>query len=58
MKRTLFLIHHSHTDVGYTEPQGRIERWQVDFIRQALAIVGDLHDPDNRAWPEKRDLCS
>ena len=36
---TLYLIHHSHTDLGYTEPQGRIERWHVEFIRQALAAL-------------------
>lgn len=37
--KTLLLIHHTHTDIGYTEQQQRIERWQVDFIRQAMAIV-------------------
>ena len=36
---TLYLIHHSHTDIGYTELQGRIARWHVDFIRQALEAV-------------------
>ncbi|MDZ7269474.1 MAG: glycoside hydrolase [candidate division KSB1 bacterium] len=38
---TLYLIHHSHTDIGYTEFQPRIERWHVDFIRQALRILAD-----------------
>jgi hypothetical protein len=37
--KTLYVIHHSHTDIGYTEMQGRIERWHVDFIRQALQII-------------------
>ncbi|HYW68588.1 MAG TPA: glycoside hydrolase, partial [bacterium] len=37
--KTLYLIHHTHTDVGYTELQGRVERWQHDFIRQALDII-------------------
>ncbi len=35
----LLLIHHSHTDIGYTEPQGRITRWHIDFIRQALDAI-------------------
>ena len=39
MPRTLYLIHHTHTDVGYTELQGRILDRQVDFIRQALRLV-------------------
>ena len=37
--RTLFLIHHSHTDLGYTETQSRVERWHVGFIHQALDII-------------------
>jgi len=39
--KTLLVIHHSHTDVGYTEPQGRIALWHADFIRQALAAVAE-----------------
>ncbi|MHC4342052.1 MAG: glycoside hydrolase family 38 N-terminal domain-containing protein, partial [Planctomycetota bacterium] len=38
---TLYLIHHSHTDIGYTDTQQRIERLHVDFIRQALEILED-----------------
>ena len=41
---TLLLVHHSHTDVGYTEAQPRIERWHVDFLRQALAILAERPD--------------
>ena len=37
--KTIYLIHHTHTDVGYTEVQGRIADRQVDFIRQALEYV-------------------
>lgn len=39
--RNLLVIHHSHTDVGYTESQGRIASWHADFIRQALAAVAE-----------------
>jgi len=41
-KWTLFIINHSHTDVGYTERQEKIERYHFDFIKQVLAIA----DPD------------
>ena len=39
--RTLLVVHHSHTDIGYTERQDRIERWHVDFLREALRISDD-----------------
>jgi len=35
----IYVLNHSHTDIGYTEPQGRIARWHADFIRQALSVV-------------------
>ena len=37
--KTLYVIHHTHTDIGYTELQGRVARWQSSFIRQALDII-------------------
>ncbi len=46
--KRLLVIHHSHTDIGYTELQHRITRWQVDFIRQAIvaaATNGRLSPP-------------
>ncbi|MFH1688241.1 MAG: glycoside hydrolase [bacterium] len=43
-RRRLLLIHHSHTDVGYTALQSTVEQWQADFIRQALAIIA--RDPE------------
>ena len=44
---TLLLIHHSHTDVGYTDPQSVITRWHVDYLRRALDLIDA--DPDF-AW--------
>ena len=44
---TIYLIHHSHTDIGYTELQGRITRWHVDFIRQALEAVASTRGIEN-----------
>jgi len=42
--KTLMVIHHTHTDVGYTELQGRVTRWQYDFIQQALDIIESAGD--------------
>ncbi len=39
MIKTLYVIHHSHTDIGYTHGQSRIIRWHGEFIRQAMDIA-------------------
>ncbi len=38
-KWKIFLIHHSHTDIGYTERQEKIMRYHVDYTRQAIDIL-------------------
>ncbi|WP_461224618.1 glycoside hydrolase family 38 N-terminal domain-containing protein [Lacticaseibacillus suihuaensis] len=40
--KTLYLINHSHTDIGYTARQEDIAAYHVDYIRQVLAIIADL----------------
>jgi len=37
--KTLYLIHHSHTDIGYTHNQTTVRRFHIGYIRQALAIL-------------------
>ncbi len=41
---TFYLIHHSHTDIGYTETQKTIETWHVDFIYQAMDYIEQSRD--------------
>lgn len=50
MKRrwTVYLIHHSHTDIGYTERQDKIARYHSDFICQAIDILDESHGKGNR----------
>ncbi len=36
---TVYLVHHAHTDIGYTDAQNRIARRHVQFIDQALDII-------------------
>ena len=43
----VYLIHHSHTDIGYTERQEKIMRYHYDFIRQAIEILDDIHSGKN-----------
>ena len=46
MKRnwTVYLIHHSHTDIGYTERQDKIATYHRDFICQAVDILDEIHN--------------
>jgi len=39
MKFKIFLIYHSHIDIGYTERQEKIAVYQGDFIKQAVDYV-------------------
>ncbi|MGL5614826.1 MAG: hypothetical protein ACRDD2_01140, partial [Sarcina sp.] len=41
-KWEVLLIHHTHTDIGYTESQETIEHYHVNFIKQAIEIAEDL----------------
>ncbi len=46
----VFLIYHSHIDIGYTERQEKIAVYQADFIRQAVDCI---LDKQQRACPFK-----
>lgn len=37
-KWTLYLIHHTHTDIGYTDRQEKIERYHDQYINQAVRL--------------------
>ena len=39
MIKTVYVIHHAHTDIGHTHGQSRIVRYHKDFIRQAMGIA-------------------
>ncbi|WP_068618221.1 glycoside hydrolase family 38 N-terminal domain-containing protein [Paenibacillus tuaregi] len=54
---TIYVIHHSHTDIGYTERQERIEQYHVDFIRQALKICNTAHTQEHPEWKSFRWTC-
>jgi len=53
----MYVIHHSHTDLGYTERQEKIEQYQVDFIRQAIRIVQDANNGTHPEWQGFRWTC-
>lgn len=45
--RTVYVVHHSHTDIGYTDLQENVLALQSDHIRQAIAL---LQKPENDAF--------
>ena len=38
-KMTIYVIHHSHTDVGFTDTQEKIRFSHIEFIREALSLI-------------------
>ena len=45
--KTVYVIHHSHTDIGYTDLQERVVDTQADYIRSVLRLMAD---PANSAF--------
>lgn len=45
---TIHLVHHSHLDIGYTDPQGRVRTEQVQFLDSALDLIEETSH-----WPEE-----
>lgn len=56
-KWRIYAIHHSHTDIGYTERQERIEQFHVDFIRQALRIATQIRAGQKEEWKGFKWTC-
>lgn len=51
-KWKIFLIQHSHVDIGYTERQEKIEAYQGDFIRQAVDnAIDNMENPKKYKEP-------
>ena len=46
--RTVYAVHHSHTDIGYTDLQEHVIDLQVDYIRSALGLMEQEANRDFR----------
>lgn len=53
---TLYCIHHSHTDIGYTDAQEEMEFHHVQFLRQVLDILGQ-GEKGRREWEDFKWNC-
>lgn len=56
-KWTVYVIHHSHTDIGYTDRQEKIAQYHVDFIKQAIAASETDALAERPAGTEFRWTC-
>ena len=43
---TIYLVHHSHTDIGYTQDQPIVWEMQSHFIDEAIALADKYQDHD------------
>jgi hypothetical protein len=46
-KWRVFVVHHSHLDIGYTDPQGMVLRHHLEYLDGALALTRQTDD-----WPD------
>ena len=46
--RTVYAVHHSHTDIGYTDLQEHVIDLQTDYIRSALRLMREPENADFR----------
>lgn len=44
------LVHHSHFDIGYTDPQGRVIREQLAFLDSALVLAESADDDEDSSF--------
>ncbi|MFE5321823.1 glycoside hydrolase [Paenibacillus sp. NPDC056579] len=56
-KWKICIIHHAHTDVGYTERQEKIALYHVDFIKQAIRISEQIRSGERSDWEGFRWTC-
>lgn len=56
-KWKVYVIHHSHTDIGYTERQEKIEQCHVDFIRQAINISKSFRSGNSKTTKGFKWTC-
>ena len=56
-QKTLYLIHHSHTDIGYTDRQEKISRYHVNFIKQAIKTLDKIAAGEAPQWEGYNYVC-
>ena len=52
--KTVYVIHHSHTDIGYTDLQERVIDTQANYIKTVLSM---MEQPANAGFRWNPVLC-
>ncbi len=55
--KTIYVVHHSHTDIGYTDLQERILDQQEHYIHTALRMMQDSEKNSNFRWNCETYFC-
>lgn len=55
--KTLYLIHHSHTDIGYTDRQEKISRYHRHYIKEVIRILDQIEAGEKEEWSGYNYTC-
>lgn len=56
-KWKMYVIHHSHTDIGYTDRQEKIEWHHVQYIKEAIDILNEAYVNGKTQWQGFKWTC-
>lgn len=46
----IYLMHQTHTDIGYTERQEKLEWYHVEYLKQAIVISEAIRSGEKKEW--------
>ncbi len=56
-KWKIYVMHHTHTDIGYTDSQEVITDRQIDYIKQAIELSEVIAAGERKEWKGFKWIC-
>ncbi len=56
-KWKIYVMHHTHTDIGYTDSQEVITDRQIDYIKQAIELSEAIAAGERKEWKGFKWIC-
>lgn len=56
-KWKILVLNHSHTDIGYTDRQEKIERHHIEYIKEAINILNEAYENGKEEWQGYKWTC-
>lgn len=56
-KWKILILNHSHTDIGYTDRQEKIERYHIEYIKEAINILNEAYENGKEEWQGFKWTC-